>query len=321
MGEGLFFHPTLRENLAAVAGEQNRMCERRLCELAATAREAADFTLDLISDGLCIRDVLSAMTPPPLPEPVVHTEAAPENISALTFCAGVLGACDAALFCELYRQALSQGGLSLCEADFLPAAPTHRTVAYVRSALADEAFDVFCTEGESQEDALRVRYVPTLAEAVHAVASDAVGYCILPLEERGVRLSSVGAMLFAHDLHIVSVTPVYGAGADADMKYALVARTCRIPPLRAEDDRYLEIRLPRGTLTGARDMYLACALSYFGIVRYRTNTVFLNTQDGRIPHDILVLRAEGKPFSSLLTFLALFVPEATVVGIYHNLDV
>ena len=114
-----------------------------------------------------------------------------------------------------------------------------------------------------------------MRDAVAAVEDGRAGYCLLPLEEKGgIRLASVSQMLYRSDLRIASVTPVYGYGEETGLTYALISRGFCIPPVQGEDDRYLELRLPKDTCPLSE---LLMAAEIFGARVYRIQTLQLES--------------------------------------------
>ena len=221
---------------------------------------------------------------------------------------------DKAIFSQLYTDRLAKVGHAIDEGHFLPIGTPKESFVYLKNSYADEAYDVF---SESFDDP-RVRYVPSLKDAVSAVLDGEAGYCLLPLEERGARLPTIEEMLYRADLKIASVTPVFGFDGTLDMKYALVAKWLTPPQYRPSDDRYLEIRLPSDSDTTLSEL-LSVADSY-GIGVYRINTASYQTESGIRSSYSIVFKSEGERFTTLLIYLTLFVNDYTPVGIYKNLE-
>ena len=158
-----------------------------------------------------------------------------------------------------------------------------------------------------------------MKEAVSLVTKSEVGYAILPLEEKGgARLSSVTEILFKSELKINSVTPVFGALGNADMKYALVSPFVSIPTSEEGDDRYLELRIP--SQDGFSFADLASVADSYGITLYRVNTINFEIDGESVPYFSLVLKKETSDFTDMLTYLTLFVSDYASVGIYKNLE-
>lgn len=313
--EGFAPHAVLTDNLARLAERQSALQEMRVCTLGELAQAAAAAADELFAGGMGVYEVLTylsaGLTPPP---PSPHRNALPENLPRLARYLASLCAWDRALFADLFAGECHRRGRPLTEPDFLPGGERPPVIAYVRNAFSDEAYDVFSQDFADP----RVRYAQTFAAAVKLLADGEAGYCLLPLEERGgARLPTVSELLFRNDLKIDGVTPVFGFDGTADIKYALVSRFFTVPPVRAEDDRYLEIRLrAEGTDLPA----LLTAAESFGMSVYRIGTVLLDTEGERGNWYSLVLRDEGQDFTRLLIYLTLFCPDYTAVGIYKNLE-
>ena len=222
---------------------------------------------------------------------------------------------DRAVFSALLLEKLGERGIFPTESDFLSTREAPETFTYVKNAYADEAYEVFSSEFSDP----RVKYSRTFAEAVKSVLDGEVGYCLLPLAEKGgVRLSSVTELLAGNDLKIASVTPVFGFSGDAELWYALVARGFRVPKVAAEDDRYLEIRCSEED--GDTLAALLCASRVFCASLYRVHTVTRRPAEENGFYYTVVFRTEGKSFVGLLTYLTLYTETYVPVGLYKNLE-
>ncbi len=222
---------------------------------------------------------------------------------------------DRAVFSALLLEKLGERGIFPTESDFLPTREAPETFTYVKNAYADEAYEVFSSEFSDP----RVKYSRTFAEAIKSVLDGEVGYCLLPLAEKGgVRLSSVTELLTGNDLKIASVTPVFGFSGDAELWYALVARGFRVPKVAAEDDRYLEIRCSEED--GDTLAALLCASRLFCASLYRVHTVTRHPAEENGFYYTVVFRTEGKSFVGLLTYLTLYTETYVPVGLYKNLE-
>ena len=221
---------------------------------------------------------------------------------------------DRALACELILEALMRAGIVPSESDFLPCGERPDVIAYVKGALADEAYDVFSEELSDP----RVVYCENFKEAIRAILTGEAGYCILPLEESGgVRLHGISEYIHKSDLKINSVTPVFGFDGSADMKYALLSLSFAVGG-RSDDDRYLEIRLPVDTALTIDELLSVAA--GFGHSVYRVNTESLPGEEGESSFYTVVFRDGGAGFTLLLTYLTLFSDSYTAVGVYNNLE-
>lgn len=300
--DGNLIDPVVRGNLDRLSSELARDEELRLCELASVAESAVESYREYLADGLSAPEAIAALSlalSEELDPDAAFSLRTLSDRSALT-----------SLLCEL----LAERDLPLRESDFLPSELHPPVIAYVKNALADEAFDVFSSE---LPDA-RVRYATTFSEAVERLTSGEVGYCLFPLEESGgVRLSTVERLVLLHDLHVCRVTPVFGPDGTAQLKYALISSSVEIAPYSKEDDRYLELRLSTESLPLCELSTLAQLL---GFPIYRVNTLSFAKGDGEETYLSLVFKAQGEDFTPLLLYLALFGGEYTVVGLYQNLE-
>ena len=289
--------------------------ERRILEIKEIADSAADFLVELKSSGLDIESVLPMCFGDGLfPSAVINADTLESIRNLVSSFSETVGAYDKAYFAMLLKESLEERGVSLSEASFLPEKAREETFAYVKNAYADEAYDVFSSEfGEP-----RVVYSKSFKDALSKLESGEVGYCLLPLEERGARLASIGELIFRGDFKICSVTPVFGFDGLADMKYALVSRSFAIPRIDKDDDRYLEIRLLSSDRNKLSDILLAAKA--YGVELYRINSSLYDTEGNRELYYSIVFRDDLGDFTLLLLYLSMFGESYTPVGIYKNLE-
>lgn len=303
-------------NLSELSLDSSVLSEMRICELYEIARLSAALIEKMLADGFGIYEALSLISQGLSDaEPIIHEKHIPENFEMLSSYGKALSVYDKASFSRLLLKELRGLGVNISELDFFENVKREGSVVFVKSQLASEAYDVFAEELTSPT----LKYAPDIKEAVALVSDGTVGYAILPLEEKGgARLSSITEILFKSELKINSVTPVFGALGNADMKYALVSRAVDVPSYEAGDDRYLELRLP--ALDTPKFSELISVAESFGIAIFRVNTISFGTEDGIIPHFSIVLKTEAPSFSEMLIYLTLFVSDYTSVGIYKNLE-
>ena len=303
------------DNLDALSREHSIIFERRICELSEMCDEAVELCLELSEGGLSIYELLGFISGGIEFSSNLHAEAMPGNVEAIRTHLSSLSFQDMACFSSLLSQRLREKGVSVSEADFLRQGYGNSSFVYVKNRLSDEAYDVFSAD---LPDAT-VSYAETLREAAESVADGRKEYAILPLEERGgARLASIAALLYKYDLKIASVTPVFGFDGSADVKYAMVSKSFKIPEIQEDDDRYLEIRLRQDGAISLSSLFLAAEM--LGASVYRINTVSFDTEDGQIAHYTVVFKDEGRDFSPLLVFLTMFIGSYTAIGIYKNLE-
>ncbi len=280
-------------NLDSLSSDADVISKRRLCEISEIADAATNACVDFKNNGLDVYEILSLLS-----EGVAF-----DNTN------------DKIFFAKILPERLKKRGISFTEFHFLSEAYRPQTFIYVKNTLSDEAYDIFSQEFSSP----RLRYAANMREAVKAVSDGEVGYCLLPLEERGgARLASVADLIFGNNLKINSVTPVFGQDGNADMKYALVSKCFSVPKVLEDDDRYLEISLPFSEAIGLDEILYAA--KELGISPYRVNTVSFYTEDGLVPNYSIVFRDDGGDFTSLLTYLTLYSREFVPIGIYKNLE-
>lgn len=288
--------------------------ERRIVEIKEIADSVADFLIRSASGPDDVCHLLSiAFEGCLLPPVTVNSDTMPQSADAVRSYSESVDANDRAELALLIISALSERGIVVDEKAFLKEDYRDETVAYVKNPFADEAYDVFSTELSDP----RVIYAKTFKEALGMLDAGEVGFCLLPLEERGARLSTVGELIFRGDFKINSVTPVFGFDGLADMKYALVSKSFTVPPIDKDDDRYLEIRV------AARDGDISdilLAAKRYNVALYRINSSIYDIEGNNELYYSIVFRDDGGDFTGLLVYLTLFFGDYTPVGIYKNLE-
>ena len=319
MTEELYFSPSevTVSNLSRLTERASVLSEMRMCEIYELVKEAADFALELLrTDTMSFVEVLLMLSElSELDGGGVHSDSLPQNKGALEGFLSSLRRQDKFIFTSLFLSEVVGGGVSVNEASFLPTEKLKELFVYVKNSFADEAYDVFSEEFFDP----RVRYAENFRDAVALLSDGTASYTLLPIEERGARIPSISQLIFSHDLKIVSVTPVFGFDGTADMKYALVSKVGAVPTLIEGDDRYLEIRLPNNGEASLSE--LLSALEPLSVELYRVNSVFFDGDGGRSEYYSLIFKKDEGDFSLLLTYLTLFMPSHTVVGLYKNLEV
>ncbi|MBE6635689.1 MAG: hypothetical protein E7617_05780 [Ruminococcaceae bacterium] len=297
-------------NLRELSSEIGKSYDSRLCELAFIADSVADRFSELTDSGMDAYGILTLLS-----EYRILPGGADEKGARLAnadFIDSSIRYTDMASFAGLILEKLASRGIEISERDFLPEDEADELLTYVKNPLADEAFDVFSLDFDDP----RVAYADSNRAACFAVADGKVGYCILPFEESGARIPGIYSMINALELKIAAVIPVFGADAAADMKYALVGRSFRIPKAGIDTDRYLEIRLSSEsavTFTAA-----ALAAEYFGLDIFRLVT--MPEGDEGAPASLMILRDTGSGFTAFLAYLAIFAVSYSIVGIYENIE-
>lgn len=301
-------HSVIKQNLDALSVSLEREAELRLCEWASVAEAAADCYCSWLDDGLDTTEAIAALAS-------ALNDAHPTFGLGETACLSFPRAYERASFCRILLELLSQRDHPLTEADFLPSEALLPAVAYVKNPYADEAYDVFA----EQIPELTVRYVSSFDEGVRLLLTGEIGYCLLPFEESGgLRLSTVERLLHRHDLRISRVTPVFGPDGAAELRYALVSQSASPVTHSAEDDRYLELRLPLSGECTLSDICVVCELLSLSL--YRVQTVSFGEGEERDSYLSAVLFGTGADFTVVLLYLAIFCHDATVVGLYRNLE-
>lgn len=291
------------------------LTERRIVEIKEIADSAAELLLSDVADEVDLPSLLSvAFEGGVLPSPTPNPDTAEKCADAVLRREETANLYDKAEFAELIISALAERGVTLAESMFLPEDERPEVFAYVRNPFADEAYDVFSSDFSDS----RVVYAKSFKEALALVESGEAGYCLLPLEERGSRLATIGELIFRGDFKINSVTPVFGFDGLADMKYALVSKSFTTQRIDRDDDRYLEIRIRAGEDADLSDVLLVARR--YGITVYRINSSVYDTEGESELYYSVVFRDDGGDFTRLLTYLTVFCKAYTPVGIYKNLE-
>ena len=287
--------------------------EQKICELAEIAEGVSEFIRSMLSDGLNPCEIFSI-----LEEKVDFCDTSlidvmSENKERISLFLKTADFYDRAVFCTLLVEYLRNKKCFVSEKDFFDYQNFNETFVYVKNAFSDEAYDVFSQDFEDP----RIRYAESFKEAIRLVTDDVVAFCLLPIEERGVRLPTVEELIFRSDSKINSVIPVFGYDGNADLKYALVSKNVYISDYNEDDDRYFEIRVPLES--DALSSVVGCAEA-LGVKVFRINTLNFKTEDGETGYFSVVLKSFRGDFTELLIFLTLFVPDFIPVGIYKNLE-
>ena len=285
-------------NLNRVKGKQSDLLELRSIELSELADRALYEVTELNIPDMGVYETLSLIL---------------ENIYAIGDFENSFSAEDKAVLSRHIALGLLKIGFE--ERDFFDTAWHDATVTYVKNPYADEAYEVF---SEELADA-RVKYSRDFAECTRLLYNKDVSYCLFPLEEKGgTRLPTVAELIYRNDLKINSITPVFGPDNSLDLKYALVSNHFTVPEHNDEDDRYLEIRIPKTDTARLSELLLAAEL--FGHTVYRVDTQFFA---GELSEDMffsIVFRDNDELFLSLLVYINLFVNEYNLIGMYKNLE-
>lgn len=307
---------TTVSNIINISKMQSALQERQFCEAWELACDVADFFSAMLKEGYNVYEICSMLEGLDISLRAPHKDCLDENIFRLITHLKAISASAKAVFADLLVKRLKEMNIHLSESDFLPTESLEETITYVKNPLSDEAYDVFSEEFKNPH----LKYSKNFSEIAIALRSGEVKYAILPIEEKGsARLISVSEMLFLEDLKINSIISVFGYEGNADMKYALVSKFFKIPPLPSDDDRYLEIRLPiKSEFLSLSELLLAAELLSLSI--YKCNTVSFRTEEGACGYFSVILKNEGRDFVSLLLFLTLFSGDYSSVGIYKNLE-
>ena len=311
---GALSNETNKENLLRLSLDECVSAEKRVVELYEYAYLLAEAAYALSVDGLGIYEIIGALLEPETAA-VEYGGVLAQNRERVMHYLNASSALDRAYFVKFFVAALSELGLVLSEESFLPSGNGDESFTYVKNRLADEAYDVLSEEFSDP----RVFYAADLREAARAVRDGKVAHCLLPLEEKGgARIGVVSDLLYSFDLKINSVTPVFGFDGNADMKYARVSRHFTIPEIGEDDDRYLEIRLPYSDISQLSS--LLAAASTLGISLYRINSTAFENAEGKSQLLSAVFSTTKGSFATFLTYLSVFMPLYTAVGIYKNLE-
>ena len=302
-------------NLEQISLREQRSAESRLYEILDLADAAAEFSSPLYLAEIGVQEMLSMLSDSVVFGDAKSTDSTdPAVIRTIADTARVTSVLDKVRFTELYIERMSALSCPISESELLGEHELGEVYGYVRNQFSDEAYDVL-TEDLSDP---RVKYYKNFSECAAALARGEVDHILLPLEERGgVRLPTVSELIYRYDFKINSVTPVFGFGADADLKYAEISRRFRRSDSADDDDRYIELRVP------ARDGWISeilAAASAFGMSVYHVNTHTMDTEGEMSAYFSLVLREGDSDFAPLLTYLALFAADLIPVGVYKNLE-
>ena len=312
------YSDTVLSNIEEIDKNQNRWLQLKICELASLADEVSAYVLNLAESLSIERDDIIDV----LAESFVFPQSIVLNQTTLftddfdvVACLSSLSSFEKAVLTGFIYQRLNNFGVILTETELLKSRCCDESFTYLKNALADEAYDVFSQDFDDP----RVAYSESFKEAAAAASDKRVGYCILPLEEKGgARAAGFMNLLFSSDLKIVAVTSVFGFDGNADVKYALLSSEFKIPDYEKGDDRYLELLLPQN-----EDIELSSVLisqKTLGVEVYRINTVILDSDEDTKNYYHLVLKTQAQNFAVSLIYFSLFCKGYVPIGLYRNLE-
>jgi len=305
-------------NLDELSREESIVTEKRLLELNDIATDAAALSRDLFEGGFGVYEIISIISSGlRFGAYPVFEGAMAENASAILNKLSLVRGADKAFFTLAYLDRLNDVGIVFSEGDFLTGGECEEVITYVKNQFSDEAFDIFSEELSDP----RVSYSTSFKECVRRLLSGEVGYCLLPLEEKGgVRLPTVTELIFRNELKINAVTPVFSFGLDAevDLKYALISKGFGSLLKKEDDDRYLEFLVSDRSGSVLSDILTAA--SCFGLTVYRLNTVSIDNSGEKETYYSVALREENKSFLPILCYLTFFVSDFLPIGLYKNLE-
>ena len=315
MSEYRCFENVAEENCRAASKIQSAMQELKICELDQLANDIACAALESF-DGLALIDSLREAAQADVSDlAALHGEHLEENEEKLGLFVRSVARQDRVALSSLVLDKLKKIRKNLSESDFFDEEPPGETVAFVKNPLSDEAFDVFSLSLSEP----RLKYAKTMRKAAEMLSDAEADFCLLPLEERnGVRIVATSEILFRDDLKINDVTTVLGQYGDADMKFALVSPSVIVPHFEECDAKYLEIRIEDGAVCLLSD--IIDAAECFGAEVHKINTMTFDSEEGSISTLSVIIKSESRDLTGVLTYLSLFAYEATIVGIYKNLE-
>ena len=317
MSEELFIAPEVNteKNLAFLTKKTSELAEASLLELRELADTLCERLLSIKDEALGVYEMLQLISDGTvLSSRELHQDALDCNKQTLLSAVSLIEEEHKAAFTLVLLESLLRSGFNVSEHSFLSEVKPSELVTYVKNIFSDEAFDVFSIE---LTDA-RVKYAENIKAAVRSLLDSDVGYAILPIEEGGSRIHTIDELIYQNDLRIVAITPVFGQGADTDLKYALVSRALVIENYTDGDDRYIEIRVSKCKTKVLLGILIAAEL--FSLDVYRMGTVSFGKGDAHEDFYSLILKSEGSDFVGILTYLTLFTDDFTVVGMYKNLE-
>ncbi|MBQ9761334.1 MAG: hypothetical protein IJW16_08315 [Clostridia bacterium] len=284
-------------NLNEVSARHISAFEQELAHLAELARELAESqgdTAELIS-------ALPDLAPPKSPLPP-HLPSSREILSRINT---VHAAEQRLLLCDELARILRADLYGDSAEGILGVEPR---VAYQKSSFTDTAFLQFSPLFGKP----RAIYTASFVAACEDVYNGVCDYCILPLENLTEgRLISFTKLIDRFGLKIAATCEVSGTDATKCTCFALLSKQITAHPTR--DGCYLEIALLQADGATLSHALLAAELCRLGLCKLASIPLESET----------VLHAVFKASPSLSTFLlylAMDVPQHTVVGIYPHLQ-
>ena len=313
-GASLTAREITAENLRELSRRASLSDERRLCELALLADEAARSIAENVGAGMRVDEALVLLSGSLVCTPSeLHAAAAEENVASLRRAEARRRTVDQAALAHHVYTRLAAQGVDVSIESLLPSEWAAPPVAYVRNPLADEAYDVI----SEMLPVIRPVFVRSFKEAAELVRRGEVGGCLLPLEEAGVRLSSVQTIVHTYDCKIAAVTPVFGPDGTAHMQYALLTPTFLPLHIEVDDDVYVEISCPKDAADHFAHLLAAEEL---GLELYRTDTCSVSVDGEDQTVFSFVFRDTSHALGAFVCYLSLFAEDTSVIGVYKNLE-
>ena len=188
-------------------------------------------------------------------------------------------------------------------------------IAYVKNTFSDNAYLQFSADLHHP----RAANFDSFSDVCEEVYNGICEYGILPiLHERDGKLFRFYSLLEKYELRIVGAcdVPCIEQGGVTVTRYALIRKS--LPLGRDEDISHVELLLPAD---GGEICDLLQAAQLCALTPTRIDTRPSDHSDGEdLTHQITLTRRDGE-LSLFLTFLAICLPDCTVLGLYRVLEI
>ncbi len=287
-----------------------RSLQNREQELAHLKELAAEIAADFADNA----SFLESLAEHRLPLPAITAETADVKIPKEFLLSASTR--QRILLCSALRELLP-APQSLWQEFFFPTneepdpASFHR-ISYQKNSYTDLAFDRFSRFLHDP----RAAYTHSFSSVCEDVYNGLSEYCILPIENSSEgRLNSFSNLIEQYGLKI-SATCEISTGDDRITKFALLRKSLSVLPSMASLPQYFEFSCTLSEYPRAEDVLLAAR--YTGLIPARSEIrSHERISDRQTLHAVFDIKSGDLP--AFLLYLFMELPNATPIGIYHNI--
>lgn len=247
-----------------------------------------------------------------LPPTALHEKCLPAHRTTVAPLLSAFHAQDRLALLQAFLSTCAQHDRPLTPAALLPPPPLpNERIAYMRSALTDDAYERLCTVLHAPT----VLYTNGYREACEAVRDGSCGYCILPYENTEGVLHTFTALAERYSLLRTALCRVFHPDGSDTTHFALYGH--RLPltalggtpllhaSLHAQDAHAIAVHMQAFALLGAEFR--------------RTQTEAVQTEERGLCWTV-TLRLSAQGLLPTLAYLTAFAPDWTLHGLYKEIE-